>query len=50
MNLIYKELRKLVDDYYRCDSLEIKELILNDIMLLSEALHEYNQLNENVIV
>lgn len=37
MNLISYELTKLVDDYYRCDIFNIKELILSDIYLLTEA-------------
>ncbi|MFJ7828521.1 hypothetical protein [Psychrobacillus sp. NPDC096623] len=38
MNIIYKELIKLMDDYYKCDSMMTKELILSDIKLLTEAL------------
>ena len=38
MNLIYKELTKLIDDYYRCESIVLKEQILSDIQLLTEAL------------
>lgn len=32
------ELKRLTDDYYKCDSPEIKELINNHMKLLSEAL------------
>lgn len=38
MNLIYQELNRLVDDYYECDVFNIKEQILCDINLLTEAL------------
>lgn len=38
INLIYHELTRLVDDYYKCDNYQIKELILNDINFLSEAI------------
>lgn len=38
MNLIYQELNRLVDDYYKCDVFDIKEQILCDINLLTEAL------------
>ena len=36
--LIYKELNQLVDDYYKCSDLQIKELILTDLQLLTDAL------------
>ena len=36
--LIYKELNQLVDDYYKCPELHIKELILTDLKLLTDAL------------
>lgn len=38
MNLIYQELNRLVDDYYKCDVFDIKVQILCDINLLTEAL------------
>ncbi len=37
MILISHELNRLVDDYYRCPNLIIKEQILNDILFLTEA-------------
>ena len=37
INLIYKELIKLIDDFYNCEFLEIKEQIKCDIQLLTEA-------------
>ena len=36
--LIYKELNQLVDDYYKCPEPHIKELILMDLQLLTDAL------------
>ncbi|GGA31298.1 hypothetical protein [Psychrobacillus lasiicapitis] len=36
--LMYKELNQLVDDYYKCPDLHIKELILNDLIFLTDAL------------
>lgn len=36
--LIYKELNQLVDDYYKCSDLQIKEQILMDLQLLTDAL------------
>lgn len=36
--LIYKELNKLVDDYYKCPELQIKEQILSDLKFLTDAL------------
>ena len=38
MNLIYHELNRLIDDYFNCNDLLIKEMILSDIHLLSEAI------------
>jgi len=38
MILIYKELNNLIDDYYKCPFTHIKEQILIDINLLTEAL------------
>lgn len=38
MNLISYELTKLVDDYYKCDNHSIREQILSDIHLLTEAM------------
>lgn len=43
MNLIYKELNKLINDYYLCDCLEIKEYIKCDIQLLTEAVYIYDE-------
>ncbi|MEK5215292.1 hypothetical protein [Psychrobacillus sp. FSL H8-0487] len=43
MNLIYKELNKLIDDYYLCECLEIKEHIKCDIQLLTEAVYIYGE-------
>ena len=36
--LIYKELNNLIDDYYKCPFAHIKEQILIDINLLTDAL------------
>ena len=36
--LIYNELNQLVDDYYKCPELQIKEQILNDLKFLTDAL------------
>ncbi|MCK1998001.1 hypothetical protein MPH47_12330 [Psychrobacillus psychrodurans] len=36
--LIYKELNHLIDDYYKCPFTHIKEQILIDINLLTDAL------------
>ncbi|MEK3955393.1 hypothetical protein [Psychrobacillus sp. FSL K6-1464] len=36
--LIYKELNQLVDEYYKCPDMQIKELILTDLKLLTEVL------------
>jgi hypothetical protein len=30
-------MNKLVDDYYKCDDLKIRELILNDLKFLTNA-------------
>jgi hypothetical protein len=38
MNLLYHEMNRLINDYYKCDSHVIKELIYNDIKLLNNAL------------
>jgi len=37
MKLIIKEIYRLIDDYYNCDNLQIKELIIGDITFLTEA-------------
>ncbi|WP_277347061.1 MULTISPECIES: hypothetical protein [unclassified Psychrobacillus] len=37
MNLIYIELVRLVDDYYRCENDAFKQEILYDIQLLTKA-------------
>lgn len=46
MDLILKELNKLVDDYKRCHDSLIKECILQDIILLREALTLLNTKDE----
>lgn len=38
IELIVRELKRLTDDYYKCDKPEIKELIYSDLELLSEVL------------
>lgn len=38
MKLVYIELTRLVDDFSKCDNLQIKRQILKDINLLKEAL------------
>lgn len=38
ITFIYKELNKLIDDYYKCPFTHIKEQILMDIKLLTDAL------------
>lgn len=43
MELIYKELIKLLDDYNRCECLKTKELIRSDIQLLTEAVFIYDE-------
>ncbi|WP_198936757.1 hypothetical protein [Domibacillus epiphyticus] len=35
---LFNELGRLIDDFYRCDDLVVKEQIQNDIQLLSEAM------------
>ncbi|WP_166786671.1 hypothetical protein [Jeotgalibacillus salarius] len=40
MFLIYYELKRLVDDYYKCTNTKIKDLILSDIQLLTDSLNE----------
>lgn len=45
MKLILHEIRRLEQDYYNCDILYIKELILSDIRLLLTAVY----LTENTI-
>lgn len=37
MNLIYHELNRLIDDYYKCLCQITKKEILNDIKLLTAA-------------
>ena len=41
MKLIIKEIYRLIDDYYNCDNLQIKELIIGDITFLTEAYVAY---------
>lgn len=38
IDLLVIELQRLKDDYFKCPDLILKELILHDISLLSEAL------------
>ena len=38
IELICRELKRLTDDYYKCDNSEIRKLIHNDMKLLSYAL------------
>lgn len=38
IELICHELKRLVDDYYKCDNLAVREIIHSDIKLLSQAL------------
>jgi hypothetical protein len=38
IELICRELKRLTDDYYKCDNPEIKKIIQNDMKLLSYAL------------
>lgn len=38
MKLIIEELKKLINDYYRCSNYLLKEEILIDINLLKDAL------------
>ncbi|MGG3448814.1 MULTISPECIES: hypothetical protein [Bacillaceae] len=35
---LFKELERLIDDYYRCKDLFVKQQIQSDIQLLSEAM------------
>ncbi len=46
MNLMYQELTRLVDDYHKCNVFIIKEQILCDINLLTEALIISEQHND----
>lgn len=39
IELICRELKRLMDDYYSCDDSELKEQIHSDIKLLSKALY-----------
>ncbi len=45
MDLLYQELNRLVDDYHKCHDFIIKEQILCDIQLLTEALSISEQHN-----
>lgn len=45
INLMYIELNRLVEDYYKCSIWLVKEYILNDIKLLSEALIQIDPRN-----
>lgn len=49
MKLIIEELKKLINDYYRCSNYQLKEQILIDINLLKDALRiiEKNKLEIN---
>lgn len=49
MKLIIVELKKLINDYYRCSNYQLKEQILIDINLLKDALRiiEKNKLEIN---
>lgn len=47
MTLMKHELELLLDDYYKCDNLSIKEKILIDINLLNEALTILQQDEQN---
>lgn len=38
MKLIIEELKKLINDYYRCNNFQLKKQILIDINLLKDAL------------
>ncbi|PUB12602.1 hypothetical protein [Paenisporosarcina sp. OV554] len=48
MSLIYYELKRLVDDYYKCENFTIKEQILFDIKFLTEALIFNEQHNPSI--
>lgn len=37
MNMIIREVDRLVDDYYKCEITQIREQIINDIDFLIEA-------------
>lgn len=37
LNLLFYELKRLLDDYYKCENAEIRELIHSDIKLLTDA-------------
>lgn len=43
MNLIFHELTRLIDDYYKCEDSIIKKQIFDDIQFLTEA---YLQIKE----
>lgn len=38
MKLIMEELKKLINDYYRCNNYQLKQQILIDINLLKDAI------------
>lgn len=38
MDLVFREINRLSEDYYRCPDFQMKQQILNDIALLKEAL------------
>jgi len=46
---MYIELNRLVEDYYKCSNWLVKEYILNDIKLLSEALVQIDPRNNRTI-
>ena len=41
--ILSNELGRLIDDYYKCNDLNLRELIQSDIQLLSEALVQCEQ-------
>ena len=43
MELVIKEIYRLIDDYYKCDNLQIKEQIIGDITFLTEAYLLYSE-------
>lgn len=45
--LICHELKRLVNDYYKCENKDIKGQIYSDILLLSEALFLCDQPEES---
>lgn len=49
MKLIMVELKKLINDYYRCNNFQLKKQILIDINLLKDAVRiiERNNLGIN---